>query len=136
MKFFLSSLSLQVVPIITQLKEDLSSISEEDVGVKTLKRKLLASVEQRLGDLETQEMYSVSCCVDPRSWMSGFSKEENRIKARELLIQRVKEAMPSPPVLDRRQSSSSASTSDESWEEAAKRRKMEKQAQVIIIVLL
>jgi hypothetical protein len=61
--------------------------------------------------------------------MSCFSNDENRIKARSLLIQRVKEAMPtaSPP----ESTPSSSSTSSESWEQSVKRRKIEKQAEVI-----
>jgi hypothetical protein len=54
------------VPIITQLKEDLRRISEDDSGVVTFKKKLLASVEKRMGDFECMEKYSLSCSVDPR----------------------------------------------------------------------
>lgn len=56
----------QVVPIVTQLKEDLSIISEADDGVKTLKRKLAAQVEARLGDFESGEKYAVAAIIDPR----------------------------------------------------------------------
>lgn len=56
----------QVVPIVTQLKEDLSIISEADDGVKTLKRKLAAQVEARLGDFESEEKYAVAAIIDPR----------------------------------------------------------------------
>lgn len=56
----------QVVPIVTQLKEDLSIISEADDGVKTLKLKLAAQVEARLGDFESEEKYAVAAIIDPR----------------------------------------------------------------------
>ena len=63
--------------------------------------------------------------------MSGFSREESRVKARALLIQRIKETVAAPPPdlqLERRSSSSSAG--DESWEQSAKRRRIEKQDEV------
>ena len=56
----------QVVPIVTQLKESLSNISDEDVGVKTFKRKLLSRVEERISHFETMEIYALSCILDPR----------------------------------------------------------------------
>ena len=61
--------------------------------------------------------------------MSCFVHEENRLKARELLINRIKERIPETPlilvdpVIDPK-----AETED--WEQMAKRRKIEKQAKV------
>ena len=55
-----------MVPIYTQLKEELGNISEEDQGVKTLKRKLDAGLTQRLGHVEEEEWESLSASLDPR----------------------------------------------------------------------
>ena len=44
-----------MVPIITQLKEEMSRISEEDHGVKGLKKKLLAGIDERMGNFEEEE---------------------------------------------------------------------------------
>ena len=41
-------------------------ISEEDSGVKTWKKKLLASVKRRMGDFEDQEIYALSTILDPK----------------------------------------------------------------------
>jgi len=56
----------QVVPIVTQLRLDLGHISDKDHGVKGLMRKLLDGVETRLGGLEKEEQYALSCSADPR----------------------------------------------------------------------
>ena len=84
-----------------------------------------------MGELETKEIYTLSTIVDPRSWLSGFSKE-NRVKARNILIEKVKGAMSIPSSTSSASTSStpSCSTVEETWEQAAKRRNMEKQAQV------
>ena len=67
-----------------------------------------------------------------RYWMSCFSKEENRVRARELLIQRVQEEMEDKQTEtpQRKTSSSSMSGEEESWEQLAKRRRMERQQEV------
>ena len=51
---------------MTQLKEDLSQISEDDHGVKTFKRELLAEIDRRMGRFEEEEQYSLACSLDPR----------------------------------------------------------------------
>ena len=51
---------------MTQLKEDLGQISEDDHGVKTFKRELLAEIEKRMGSFEEEEQYSLACSLDPR----------------------------------------------------------------------
>ena len=63
--------------------------------------------------------------------MSGFSREESRVKARALLIQRIKETVAAPvPAFQLVRRSSSSSVADESWEQSAKRRRVEKQDEV------
>ena len=64
--------------------------------------------------------------------MSCFSKEENRVRARELLIQRVQEELEDKQTEtpQRKTSSSSMSGEEESWEQLAKRRRMERQQEV------
>ena len=56
-----------MVPIVTQLKEDMSQISDEDHGVKGFKKKLLTGIEVRMGAFEEEEQYAVSSSLDPRS---------------------------------------------------------------------
>ena len=56
----------QVIPIVTQLKEDLGAIGEDDYGVKTFKRELLAEMDRRMGRFEEEEQYSLACSLDPR----------------------------------------------------------------------
>lgn len=117
--------------MVTQLKEDLGQITEEDQGVKTLKRKLLASVETRMGHFEQEEYHALSCMVDPRCWLSGFSNDENRVKARLLLIEKIKEIIPVNPE-DRQRNPSNSSQPDEpeTKQQAVKRRRLEKQQEV------
>ena len=55
-----------MIPIVTQLKEDLGKVSEEDHGVKTFKRELLAEIDRRMGKFEEEEQYSLACSLDPR----------------------------------------------------------------------
>ena len=55
-----------MVPIITQLKEEMSQISEEDHGVKGFKKKLIAVIDERMGHFEEEEQYAVASCLDPR----------------------------------------------------------------------
>ena len=72
-----------------------------------MKRDLLDSLERRTGDFETREHYALSTALDPRFvderiqlnifnlfsryFLSSFSKEENRVAARLLLIKRINE---------------------------------------------
>ena len=65
--------------------------------------------------------------------MSCFSREETRVKARELLIQRIQEEMDDKQtgMPQRKTSSSSMSGEEESWEQLAKRRRMERQKEVV-----
>ena len=67
-----------------------------------------------------------------RYWMSCFTKEENRIRARKLLIQRVQKEMEDKltETPQRKTSSSSTSGEEESWDQLAKRRRMERQQEV------
>ena len=55
-----------MVPIITQLKEEMSWISEKDHGVKGFKKKLLAGIDERMGHFEKEEQYAMASCLDPR----------------------------------------------------------------------
>ena len=56
-----------VIPIITGLLYTLSpGGNREDQGVKDFKRKLRASLTDRLGEKELLEQYSVAALLDPR----------------------------------------------------------------------
>ena len=55
-----------MVPIITQLKEEMSRISEEDHGVKGFEKKLLAGIDERMGHFDEEEQYAVARRLDPR----------------------------------------------------------------------
>ena len=55
-----------MVPIISQLKEEMSQISEEDHGVKGFKKKLLVEIDERMGYFEEEEQYAVASSLDPR----------------------------------------------------------------------
>ena len=55
-----------MVPIISQLKEEMSQISEEDHGVKGFKKKLLAGIDERMGHFEEEEQNAVAYSLDPR----------------------------------------------------------------------
>ena len=73
---------LQVIPIVTQLKESLTKISDDDqgsledvwkcynvfLGVKTFKKDLLASIERRLGEVERLDHFALATALDPRCW--------------------------------------------------------------------
>ena len=67
--------------------------------------------------------------------MSCFTHDENRVRARELLITRIKERIPETPqvVVDLL---INPMAEGESWEQMAKRRKTEKQAKVTICILV
>jgi hypothetical protein len=54
-----------VIPICTTIIQDLSAAHEEDQGVKTLKKSLLASMTRRC-NFEGQEMYAVATLLHPR----------------------------------------------------------------------
>merc|ERR1719430_2319032 len=83
-----SSCISEVIPIVTQLKESLSKVSEDERGVKTFKKDLLASIERRMGHFEEMEQFSLASALDPRFFLSSFSKVENGEKARNLLIEK------------------------------------------------
>ena len=73
---------LQVIPIVTQLKESLTKISDDEqgsledvwkcynvfLGVKTFKKDLLASIERRLGEVERLDHFALATALDPRCW--------------------------------------------------------------------
>ena len=56
----------EVIPTITGILVTLSSEAREDHGVKDFKRKLKASMTERLGAKEDLERYSVATLLDPR----------------------------------------------------------------------
>jgi len=119
----------EVVPIITQLRLELGNITDKDQGVKGLMRKLLDGVETRLGGLEKEEMYALSCSTDPRSWMSGFFHKSSMVEARLLLIQKVKEEIESAGLKEpgRQAATPVAAGEEETWEQRVKRSKLERQ---------
>ena len=55
-----------MVPIISQLKEEMSQISEEDHGVKGFKKNFLAGIDERMGHFEEEEQYAVASSLGPR----------------------------------------------------------------------
>jgi hypothetical protein len=55
-----------VIPTVTGLLYTLSSEARDDHGVKDFKRKLKASIMERLGSKEDLERYSISTLLDPR----------------------------------------------------------------------
>ena len=55
--YIIFNIPVKVVPIISQLKEEMSQISEEDHGVKGFKKKLLAGIDERMGHFEEEEQY-------------------------------------------------------------------------------
>ena len=136
-----------MVPIITQLRLELGNITDKDQGVKGLMRKLLDGVETRLGGLEKEEMYALSCSTDPRlacafiffisfsiprSWMSGFFHKSSMVEARLLLIQKVKEEIESAGLKEpgRQAATPVAAGEEETWEQRVKRSKLERQEEV------
>ena len=150
---------LQVIPIVTQLKESLTKISDDDqgsledvwkcynvfLGVKTFKKDLLASIERRLGEVERLDHFALATALDPRCWsfsesnwvildlcryfLSSFSKPENGERAREVLIQKLKDALISIP--EEEVATETTVNENETWAQMSKRRKVERQEQVI-----
>ena len=73
---------------VTQLKESLTKISDDDqgsledvwkcynvfLGVKTFKKDLLASIERRLGEVERLDHFALATALDPRCW--SFSESQ------------------------------------------------------------
>ena len=55
-----------VIPTVTGLLYTLSSEARDDHGVKDFKRKLKASMMERLGSKEDLERYSIASFLDPR----------------------------------------------------------------------
>ena len=62
-----------VVPTVTSLLVALGPGDGDDNGVKDFKRKLKASLLERLGNKEDLEMYSLATLLDPRYDKSLFS---------------------------------------------------------------
>ena len=56
----------EVIPTVTGLLFTLSSEARDDHGVKDFKRKLKASMVERLGAKEELESYSIATLLDPR----------------------------------------------------------------------
>ena len=52
--------------MITTMMKDLEDPSNDDQGVRTLKRSALASMKRRLGHIEELEIYSVSSLLHPK----------------------------------------------------------------------
>ena len=61
-----SSCVSETIPFVSTLKVMLSSTTEDDQGVKSMKASLLAELKSRFDRLQYNELYAISIILDPR----------------------------------------------------------------------
>lgn len=82
-----ASISL-IIPFVRVLKKTLQDNSN-DRGVQTMKGEMLASLNRRLGNIETNETLLLSTLLDPRFKDKFFQKPSTGVSARAILEQKV-----------------------------------------------
>ncbi|CAB4059462.1 unnamed protein product [Lepeophtheirus salmonis] len=79
---------------IEELKKYIQSLCEtDDTGVRTLKPKLIHSINKRFEEHFVLEKLPLSTAADPRFKAHGFPDTSSREKAKDLLCQRIKNIM-------------------------------------------
>ena len=79
------SLSL-VIPILTQIFVDLKELKLDDIHIKVVRDKLIASIKKRFHSVEENKYYRSSTLLDPRIKDTCFTSETNRRDATKQLL--------------------------------------------------
>ena len=107
----LSSTShLKVIPVATAIVQDLAAARDDDHGVKTLKKDLLASMKKRMS-FEKSELYAVATLLHPKYKRTMFQDRDNAEAAVMALRRLVADEVARSGSVARTSSSSASSSS-------------------------
>jgi len=70
-----SSAATDVIPLVIGIKRALSQLTN-DMGLQTMKKKIIDDMNTRFADVAAQPLYAVSTLVDPRYRGKLFSQSE------------------------------------------------------------
>ena len=77
-----------IIPVVNSLIHFLDNVfSDEDEGVRTMKRKMLQSIRTRFMGMETTKLYVIPTLLDPRFKIRVFSSQTAIIQAKQSLIE-------------------------------------------------
>ena len=76
-----------VIPVVNSILRYLESgISEDDMGIRRMKREMLQSLNSRYSHVETNKFYCLSTILDPRFKLRVFSSSTTAALAKQMLI--------------------------------------------------
>ena len=80
-----SSIISQIIPLVRALTKVLEK-QDEDHGVRTMKRKMLESLNHRFADIEDIDFLALATLLDPRYKDKFFTSSSSRQYAKEMLL--------------------------------------------------
>ena len=80
-----------VIPLVNAIVRQLEDCDQDDEGVRSMKRQLLASISTRFGNIESSKHFVMATVLDPRYKTRCFSSSSKAIAARIMLVEESKE---------------------------------------------
>ena len=77
------------IPIVTTIMNDLINITNQDEGIKTMKRKLLDSMQLRFQNLENDNDLILATYLNPQYRSHLFQNSETKDKVKTLLVSKI-----------------------------------------------
>jgi hypothetical protein len=109
------------IPIVTTIIRELSEITNEDEGVKAMKRGLLVNMKKRFHDIESIDEFFLATYLDPTYKCWYFRMSDTKERARNILMKKIEEGIcksrkdvsTTEPILDESESSQNGENSFE-----------------------
>jgi hypothetical protein len=104
-KILTASMSSSSVPTISMVIPELNKLKHtlqtddglETAGMPTIKEDLIASIDRRWPQYETNHVYAIATMVDPRYKDCGFNDDSNSTVARSLVLNEMMKMNTRPP---------------------------------------
>ena len=84
-----------VIPLVNAIVRQLEDCDQDDEGVRSMKRQLLASISTRFGNIESSKHFVMATVLDPRYKTRCFSSSSKAIAAHIMLVEESKECITS-----------------------------------------
>ena len=74
-----------IIPIVSILKKKFSE-DVDDLGIMSMERRMLKSIQDRYGDIEQESLFVLGTILDPRFKLKDFSTASSAAYARMVLV--------------------------------------------------